>query len=85
MIITLLKIFGNKSLTFLKEICNCCEKQSILMGRLQKKVGLFLSDFLSLGISQTLANQLHRYGVVHPTPIQEQAIPLVMDGKDLIA
>ena len=44
-----------------------------------------LSDFLSLGISKELTDQLRAYGVAVPTPIQKQAIPLVMNGKDVIA
>ncbi|WML40946.1 DEAD/DEAH box helicase [Neobacillus sp. OS1-2] len=44
-----------------------------------------MSDFLSLGISETVVNQLRGYGVAKPTPIQEQAIPFVMNGNDIIA
>ncbi|MGZ4159853.1 MAG: DEAD/DEAH box helicase, partial [Neobacillus sp.] len=44
-----------------------------------------MPDFLALGISQELTNKLHEFGVVTPTPIQERAIPYVMNGKDIIA
>jgi ATP-dependent RNA helicase DeaD len=44
-----------------------------------------LTNFLSLGISESLVNILKTQGISVPTPIQEQAIPLVMDGKDVIA
>ncbi|MGJ7922384.1 DEAD/DEAH box helicase [Neobacillus sp. LXY-4] len=44
-----------------------------------------MSDFLSMGISEPIVKKLTEYGVVIPTPIQEQAIPFVMDGKDIIA
>jgi ATP-dependent RNA helicase DeaD len=44
-----------------------------------------LPDFLSLGVSDAIVAKLNQYGVVKPTPIQEQAIPIVMDGKDIIA
>jgi ATP-dependent RNA helicase DeaD len=50
-----------------------------------KKVGVFLSDFLSLGISETLVDKLRGHGIAKPTPIQEQAIPFVMSGNDIIA
>ena len=50
-----------------------------------KKVGVFLSDFLSLGISPSLVEQLRGIGIAKPTPIQEQAIPFAMKGSDLIA
>jgi ATP-dependent RNA helicase DeaD len=44
-----------------------------------------LPDFLSLGVSEAIVTKLNYYGVVKPTPVQEQAIPLVMEGKDIIA
>ncbi|MDQ0198692.1 DEAD/DEAH box helicase [Neobacillus ginsengisoli] len=44
-----------------------------------------MPDFSALGISQALTDQLHQYGVVTPTPIQERAIPHIMEGKDIIA
>ena len=50
-----------------------------------EKVGIFLHDFISLGISESIVNKLKNYGVAKPTPIQEKAIPLVMGGKDVIA
>jgi ATP-dependent RNA helicase DeaD len=48
-------------------------------------VGGFLSKFLSLGISSALTEKLQGYGVANPTPVQQQAIPFIMDGKDIIA
>lgn len=50
-----------------------------------EKVGIFLPDFKSLGISQSIITKLRSYGVAQPTPIQEKSIPIVMDGKDVIA
>ena len=50
-----------------------------------RKVGIFLPDFISLGISESIVNKLRESGIAKPTPIQEKAIPLVMDGKDVIA
>ncbi|MDP4163411.1 MAG: DEAD/DEAH box helicase [Bacillota bacterium] len=44
-----------------------------------------MQDFLSLGISEPIVNLLKANGIVSPTPIQEQAIPPVMEGKDVIA
>ncbi len=44
-----------------------------------------MREFLSLGISQTLANVLEEQGIKTPTPIQEQSIPVILDGKDIIA
>lgn len=44
-----------------------------------------LSEFLSLGISNELVEKLQKIGVAIPTPIQKRAIPLVINGKDIIA
>lgn len=44
-----------------------------------------MPDFLSLGISDELVKKLRGFGVAEPTPIQEQAIPYVLENKDVIA
>lgn len=44
-----------------------------------------MPDFLSLGISDGLVKKLRGFGVAQPTPIQEQAIPYVLEKKDVIA
>lgn len=44
-----------------------------------------MQDFLSLGISEPLARKLSQSGIAIPTPIQEQAIPTILEGKDIIA
>lgn len=44
-----------------------------------------MKNFLSLGISEKIAETLKIHGITEPTPIQEKAIPLLMDGKDIIA
>lgn len=44
-----------------------------------------MSDFKSLGISESTVNKLKEFGVAKPTPIQEKAIPFVMNGRDVIA
>lgn len=44
-----------------------------------------MKNFTSLGISEGLTQNLHLQGITEPTPIQEKAIPLLMDGKDIIA
>lgn len=49
------------------------------------KVGIFLPDFLSLGISKELTETLRGFGIATPTPIQTQSIPVVMKRKDVIA
>lgn len=42
-------------------------------------------DFRSLGISDALLDGLDAMNIRKPTPIQEQAIPAALDGRDLIA
>lgn len=43
------------------------------------------SDFKTLGISNELERILKENGISEPTPIQEQAIPVLLTGKDVIA
>lgn len=45
---------------------------------------IYLKDFLQLGIHETLQKTLRENGIAEPTPIQEKAIPVVLDGKDII-
>jgi ATP-dependent RNA helicase RhlE len=42
-------------------------------------------DFRTLGISEDLLQGLDSMNIKTPTPIQQQAIPLALQGKDLIA
>lgn len=44
-----------------------------------------MSNFRSLGISEMLCEVLRVQGIHEPTAIQKKAIPLLMDGKDVIA
>lgn len=44
-----------------------------------------MNQFRSLGISELLAETLSQQGILEPTTIQEKAIPLLLDGKDVIA
>lgn len=41
-------------------------------------------NFKTLGISPEMINHLKKTGIITPTPIQEQAIPLILAGKDVI-
>jgi ATP-dependent RNA helicase DeaD len=40
--------------------------------------------FTNLGLSETRVNQLETLGFVKPTEIQEKAIPLVLEGHDIV-
>lgn len=42
-------------------------------------------SFKSLGLSDTRLNQLDKLGFVNPTNIQAQAIPLLLEGRDIVA
>lgn len=42
------------------------------------------NKFEELGLSQQLVKALGKAGINEPTPIQQQVIPLAMDGKDII-
>lgn len=42
-------------------------------------------DFTSLGIRPEISDYLKQMGITEPTPIQEEAIPVLMAGKDLVA
>jgi ATP-dependent RNA helicase DeaD len=42
-------------------------------------------NFLALGIRPAINNDLKANGIMEPTPIQTQAIPVLMTGRDLIA
>ena len=42
-------------------------------------------DFASLGLAEPLLRAVRETGYTHPTPIQAQAIPLVLAGGDLLA
>ncbi|AFZ15145.1 DEAD/DEAH box helicase domain protein [Crinalium epipsammum PCC 9333] len=41
-------------------------------------------SFLSLGLSETVANQLKELGFTEPTTIQSQAIPQLLAGRDVV-
>src|SRR5512136_357352 len=43
------------------------------------------TNFLKLGIQQDTNELLQKAGFAEPTPIQQQAIPLLLAGKDVIA
>ena len=44
-----------------------------------------MAEFNELGLSPEVLDAVARLGYEMPTPVQEQAIPLVLEGRDLIA
>lgn len=45
----------------------------------------YLADFQKLGISSTIDKILKKNGIREATPIQEKAIPILLNGQDIIA
>lgn len=43
------------------------------------------NSFKQLGINEALCDALQQNGITKPTPVQVQAIPLLLNGKDVIA
>jgi len=43
-----------------------------------------MTSFADLGLSQPLLAALKRLGYDQPTPIQEQAVPELLQGRDVI-
>ncbi|PZU94894.1 MAG: RNA helicase [Pseudanabaena sp.] len=44
-----------------------------------------VTDFAALGLSAQIVRALTARGYTNPTPIQSQAIPVVLEGRDLLA
>ncbi|MFC7320220.1 DEAD/DEAH box helicase [Halobacillus campisalis] len=44
-----------------------------------------MKTFSDLGIIESLQIKLKKQGIATPTPVQEQTIPLLIDGKDVMA
>ncbi len=44
-----------------------------------------MSNFPSLGLPEILVRAVHDCGYTTPTPIQQQAIPVVLEGRDVLA
>jgi|SRR5688572_20127030 len=44
-----------------------------------------LTGFTSLGLSASLADTISALGYEEPTPVQREAIPLILSGRDLLA
>jgi superfamily II DNA/RNA helicase len=42
------------------------------------------TTFADLGLSDVLLRAIAEKGYIHPTPIQEQAIPIVLQGRDVL-
>ena len=44
-----------------------------------------MTTFAGLGLSKTVLDAVDDLGYTRPTPVQEQAVPLVLQGRDIIA
>ncbi len=45
----------------------------------------FMTTFSDLGLSKPILRAVDALGYVEPTPVQEQAIPYVLEGRDIVA
>jgi len=54
------------------------------MAEKERPIHILFMTFEQLGIIDPILKALQREGYTHPTPIQEQAIPLLLNGKDLL-
>ena len=43
-----------------------------------------MTDFADLGLSETTLEALSNVGYSEPSPIQEQTIPALLEGRDII-
>ena len=43
-----------------------------------------MNKFEALGITQKLAKKLEVNGILNPTPIQLEAIPIILQGRDVL-
>ena len=43
-----------------------------------------MTDFQSLGLSKTLLKAVASEGYTTPTPVQEQSIPPLLSGRDVL-
>lgn len=44
-----------------------------------------MTDFMQLGVGHHLQKVLRAHGLVRPTPVQEWAIPFLLEGRDVVA
>ena len=44
-----------------------------------------MTSFSELGLSKPVMNAVASLGYQEPTPVQQQAIPLVLQGRDIVA
>ncbi|WP_156970674.1 DEAD/DEAH box helicase [Andreprevotia chitinilytica] len=49
------------------------------------RAGDAINAFVTLGLSEELAQDVAKQGISTPTPIQAQAIPVILEGHDLLA
>ena len=47
--------------------------------------GSFMTAFAELGLSEAALAAVERMGYDSPTPVQEQSIPYILEGRDVIA
>src|SRR6218665_2304331 len=58
-------------------------RQNFPMGHALTQTGLLMS-FASLGLSEALVGAVEAAGYTEPTPVQQRAVPAVLQGRDLM-
>lgn len=43
------------------------------------------ASFAAIGIQEDLVARLSEFGITDPSPVQEQTIPLLLEGRDVLA
>lgn len=43
------------------------------------------ASFAAIGIQEDLVARLSEFGITEPSPVQEQTIPLLLEGRDVLA
>lgn len=69
--------------------CTCSKLLNMAAGREKRgpalpMKGIHLADFQALGLSNTILKSVKALGFEKPTPIQSKAIPLVLEGRDIM-
>src|SRR5690554_7193941 len=62
--------------------CRACSRRAWAGARAAK--GRQLTNFEALGLSSSLLKSIESLGYDTPTPIQEQGIPVVLSGRDIM-
>ena len=66
-----------------REVRRACSQLQLYVIDLEWN-GISMSDFQSLGLSNTLLRAVEAEGYTTPTPVQQQSIPPLLEGRDVL-